>query len=197
MLFRSIIDGNLPLGNDWLDHLDILKAVRINQFSSVGKINDIYIPKLSGYVDVGIEKESETYIKAIQILTEVNLPSDILLIEHTLNSKYVRIPVVNRDSIENSCLYFRPSNTQSSVKIEFSKEQKDALYRIYDLYEKNDSLQERNKHEFMNEWNKYDNLRKLREWWDSDKVGFSITSAGKVLAHANAQRCDKTLPPLV
>jgi len=48
----------------------------------------------------------------------------------------------------------------------------------------------------MEEWNKQPNLSKLREWWDNINTGIQLTSVGKVLAHSNAQRCDKNLPPL-
>ena len=48
----------------------------------------------------------------------------------------------------------------------------------------------------MEEWNKRTNLKILREWWDNIKFSMQLTSVGKVLAHANAQRCDESLPPL-
>jgi hypothetical protein len=48
----------------------------------------------------------------------------------------------------------------------------------------------------MEEWNKLPNLNKLREWWDNINIRIQLTSVGKVLAHSNAQRCDKNLPPL-
>ena len=36
----------------------------------------------------------------------------------------------------------------------------------------------------------------LKDWIEKIPNSFSITSVGKVLAHANAQRCDDKLPPL-
>jgi hypothetical protein len=48
----------------------------------------------------------------------------------------------------------------------------------------------------MEEWNKRKYLRVLREWWDGIDANVQVTSVGKVLAHANAQRCDKSLPML-
>jgi hypothetical protein len=49
---------------------------------------------------------------------------------------------------------------------------------------------------FMEEWDKKPNLKTLREWWDNIGATFKITTVGKVLAHSNAQRCNKNLPPL-
>jgi hypothetical protein len=54
-LFGKCIYGKLPVGSDWLDHLDLLDAVRINSFSSLFKIQQIYSASLAGYVDIGIE----------------------------------------------------------------------------------------------------------------------------------------------
>ena len=57
-------------------------------------------------------------------------------------------------------------------------------------------IRQENVNKFMEEWNKRTNLKILREWWDNINVSIELTSVGKVLAHANAQRCDKRLPPL-
>ena len=48
----------------------------------------------------------------------------------------------------------------------------------------------------MEEWDKRENLKTLREWWDTIGNSIQVTSVGKVLAHSNAQRCDKNLPSL-
>lgn len=48
----------------------------------------------------------------------------------------------------------------------------------------------------MDEWKKRKALASLCEWWDSIPILFEITAVGKVLAHSNAQRCDKSIPPM-
>ena len=55
-LFGKLFYNKLPTGNKWLDHLDILNAVRINSFISLIKIQELYTKKLVGYIDSGIEK---------------------------------------------------------------------------------------------------------------------------------------------
>jgi hypothetical protein len=77
-----------------------------------------------------------------------------------------------------------------------SDEQKQTVKNIYALYSKDANLRKENIAEFFKLWDKYESLKKLRNWWDSIPEAFSITAVGRVLAHANAQRCDPTLPAL-
>lgn len=191
-LFGKIMCSTLPVGEEWLDHLDILKAIRINTFSSLKKINEYYAEQLSGYVDVGIKRNSETYTKAVELLTSVSLIPNNLLVPHVFNTEYVRIPITNKVDIQKL-----KNIKEYNVFVSCTQEQKSVIEQIYNMYEKNDILLQQNKQLFIEEWDKRDKLNLLRKWWDSIKIGFSITSAGKVLAHANAQRCDNTLPSLV
>lgn len=196
-LFGKIFYGELPTGYAWLDHLDILNTVRLSSFGSLKKVQEYYSDMLSGYVAVGIEKDSEDYATALEKLGAVNL-SKSLLVVHSLNDKYLRIPVVNRESIGNLSLqqivYHQGSEVILPMKL--TVEQQEALESIYDLYSKEQTIIQSNINLFMDEWNKRDNLRVLREWWDNIPTSLTITSAGKVLAHSNAQRCDSNLPPL-
>lgn len=196
-LFSKIIYGNLPVGNDWLDHLDILDAVRINSISGLKKIEQFYPERLDGYIALGIEKDSENYNKAIDLLKTHGLPQNIL-VEHIFNSNFVRINVPNRSQIDSLALQ-QPivQNGQLSIlNIPMSKEQKDVIKSIYDLYKQDSGIKQNNIRQFMDEWNKQPNLKKLRDWWDKLSTGIQLTSVGRVLAHSNAQRCDKNLPPL-
>jgi len=84
----------------------------------------------------------------------------------------------------------------SIIKVPLTDAQKNIVKSIYDLYKKDAGIRQQNVNKFMEEWNKQPNLSKLREWWDNINAGIQLTSVGKVLAHSNAQRCDKNLPPL-
>lgn len=46
------------------------------------------------------------------------------------------------------------------------------------------------------EWKKRETLSSLLKWWNDIPMAFDITTVGTVLAHANAQRCDSSIPPL-
>ena len=201
VLFSKLIYDKLPLGNEWLDHLDILNAVRINHFGGMKKMGDFYTEQLSGYVDVGIMKSSDNYSKAIGILNEANVPLDVL-VDHELRDGYVRLKLINRSMLD--LLYFSSKATMNlngllvEVPIQqmLNDKQKKAINQVYELYDKNEQLHNENTKQFIKLMNDYDNIRKVGEWWDSINVSFVITSVGKVLAHANAQKCDPELPPL-
>lgn len=196
-LFGKMFYGELPSGQEWLDRLDILNTVRLSSLGNLKKTQEFYLEELSGYIDVGIEKGSESYANAIKILESNNLPKNLLVL-HSLNTNYLRIPVSNRARIES--LGYRQvlfhQGAQVLVPVQLSAEQKRAVESIYDMYSKDDNIKQNNINLFTDEWNKRENLKILKEWWDNIPILLTITSVGKVLAHSNAQRCDKNLPPL-
>ena len=196
-LFGKVIYGQLPSGNDWLDHLDVLNTVRLSSFGSLKKVQQYYPEILPAYIDVGIKKNSENYTKAIEILDSNNLPQE-LLVEHSLNSDFLRIPIPNRAQIESIALVKRVLQGCNvvDVSVKLSEGQVEAINSIYDLYSQDNDLMQKNINVFMEEWDKRPNLKVLKEWWDNIPTSFTITSAGKVLAHSNAQRCDESLPPM-
>ena len=152
---------------------------------------------MPGYVDVGIEMNSENQGRAIGILQQNSLPIQILT-SHVLNSNYLRLDIRNQDVIDDLLLSQQVFQEGKFINIQqkLNDAQKQAIRDIYRLYSDDGNLKENNLNLFMAEWDKRPNLKTLREWWDTIPSTFIITSVGKVLAHSNAQRCDKTLPPL-
>lgn len=196
-LFGKVIYGMLPTRTEWLDHLDILDAVRINSFGNLKKLEQYYPEMLSGYIDVGIEKQSENYDKAIELLKSVGLPQNIL-VEHALNSEFIRINLSDKGQIQSLTLQQHVVQNGQLLIIPrpLSEIQINTINSLYDLYKVDDGIKQQNIRIFMEELDKRPNLRILREWWDNISSSIQITSVGKVLAHSNAQRCDKNLPPL-
>jgi hypothetical protein len=196
-LFGKIIYNTLPTGNEWLDHLDILDAIRVNSIGNLKKINQYYSEVLAGYIDVGIEKESENYTNAIEILKNAHLPQN-LLVEHALNNNYTRLNLSGKSQIDSITLHRQIiiSGQTIIVPMPLTVDQKSAIKSIYELYKKDDAIKQNNIKKFMEEWDKRENLKTLREWWDTISNSIQVTSVGKVLAHSNAQRCDKNLPSL-
>lgn len=192
-LFGKIIYSQLPLGSEWLEHLYILDAVRIGSFGNMKKIHEYYPEELAEYVTVGIKKNTENYYKAVAMLSNVGL-KDCILVDHELNPDFVRIPITNKEYIP--LLALTKEESEQVINQPLSAFQKDVVTSVYQLYQEDPSVREQNIQKFMEEWDKRSNLKMLREWWDSLPVMFDITSVGKVLAHANAQRCDDTLPSL-
>ncbi|NRS90877.1 hypothetical protein HNQ02_003824 [Flavobacterium sp. 7E] len=196
-LFGKLLYNKLPLGSDWLDHLDILDAVRINSFGGLKKLEQFYPERLIGYIEIGIEKDSENHNKAVEILTTNNLPQNILT-ENILNNDFLRIDLPNKNQID-SLILEQIKIIDGSVKlipIKLTEEQKRGIHSIYDLYKQDENIKKENIKIFMEELDKRKNLKILREWWDNIVTSIQLTSVGRVLAHSNAQRCDKSLPPL-
>jgi hypothetical protein len=196
-LFEKVIYSQLPVGHEWLDHLDILNAIRLTSFGSLKKVQQYYSEALPGYIDVGIQKDSENFTAAIKILDDNDLPRQ-LLVEHSLNSEYFRIPIPNKAQIDSISLQqqFIQGGSVVVAPIRLSEKQIGALNSIYSLYSQDNGLKQRNINLFMEEWEKRPNLKALKEWWDNIPTMLTITSAGKVLAHSNAQRCDNNLPEM-
>lgn len=196
-LFGKIIYGSLPKGQVWLDHLDILNAIRISTFGQLKKIQQFYPETLSGYIDAGIEKGSDNHNKALEILKDNNLHQG-LLVEHGLNSSFLRLPISNRQQIDSLTLQQQVFHQGQliSIPMKLSQEHIDAINSIYDLYSSDANQKQKNIELFMVEWDKRPSLKVLKDWWDNIPMMLNITAAGKVLAHSNAQRCDNQLPPL-
>lgn len=196
-LFGKLFYSELPTGKDWLDHLDILDAARLNSFGSMKTVQQFYTERLAGYVELGIEKESENHNKAVEILNNGSLPLNILEV-HPFNDNFLRINVPNKSQLSSLTLLHQINNNGNimQIPVPLSEVQKDAINSFYELYKQDANIKQTNIQMFMEEWNKRPNLKTLREWWDNIGTSFQITSVGKVLAHSNAQRCDKKLPPL-
>jgi len=86
------------------------------------------------------------------------------------------------------------NNGISSQIIPFSMDQKNAVEKLYQLYDQDPEQKQKNCSTFMNELDKRPNLKKLREWWDNSSINFTLTSVGSVLAHSNLQRCENKVP---
>ena len=98
------------------------------------KIQQYYPELLSGYVDVGIEKDSENYEKAIEILKNENLPTNILS-PHPFNDDFLRINVTNKNQIDSLTLHHQINNNGNilQIPVPLSDGQKEALNSIYQL----------------------------------------------------------------
>ena len=193
-LFSSLCYRTLPQGLDWAYHLDILNAARVSSVGTFKKFDEFYPNFFEGYTCTGIKKESEAYQNAVDKLTEVNLPLN-LLVEHELNDGYVRLNVKDADSIKDITI---PVMVQPNV-IHFRKVstlEVDALNQIWKLYSQDDSIKDVVKKAFMQKWDTYDTLKSVRLWWEALPHSITITPIGKVLAHANAQRRNQKVPQL-
>ena len=188
-IFSKLLYQELPTGNDWMDHLDVLGAIRISSIGNMKKIEE-YLPDiLNGYVCVGIKADSDEFKNASLLLANAGINSN-LLVKNELLDGYFRLALTNENSINN--LGF---NTGTARKL-LDDGQKGALKRIWSLYSKDGSLRKQVKEKFFEIWNSYVSLKTIHFWWDSIPQAFSVTSVGRVLAQTNAKRCDPRIPDI-
>lgn len=196
-LYEKLVYMDLPTGTDWIDHLDILDAVRINSVASFKKTNVYYPERLLGYSSAGIKKDSEDYKKALELLSEANLNSSCLIPNELLDG-YVLLPVVEKDAIKQ--LAITRSIVVNGVSVlqhdKVNEKEIKAFEAVWNLYSTDENAKKEAVSAFMREWDSYPSLKQLHVWWDSLTVAFDITHVGTVLAHTNARRCDKTIPEL-
>jgi hypothetical protein len=190
-LFEKLISDELPTGIDWLDHLDILDAVRVSSLGGTKLLEDYWYENFDGYVKNGIRKDSNALSDANSILSDHKLSSDTLT-DNQFDPDYVKLGLLNKSMIDK--LMFNYARSQAApIPRSITKEEKEALQRIYDLYDGSGMSKE----DFAQTIDQYGSLKKLRAWWNTlQGKSIQITSVGRVLAHSNAQRIDRSLPAL-
>lgn len=192
-LFGKLIYDTLPKGNSWVEHLELLDAIKMLPLQKFNPLEDRYIIGMPGCVCAGIKVDSDKYKEAIQILKAASLPENIL-VENELLDGYVRIPISKFQTIEEMKipLNIKVGEKNMVLNMPINEEQKKALAKIWNLYEK-DKI-EIVKKAFRETIKKYDNLKVVVEWWNGFSFAFSVTAVGEVLAHSNAKRCDNGIP---
>lgn len=192
--FSKILYSDFPMGDEWIDHLELLGAVRSNSFGRLKKLSDYYAERMEGYWCGAIKIDSEEYSQVLEMLQKNNLPQN-LLVTHELDSEYVRIPVVHNNEIAK--LQFTQFVPQIGfLNIPFTKAQIECTQSIYELSMKDEESKQKRKEKFGEEMQMYPCLKKVIDWWNQINVSVTITAAGRVLAHANAQRCAPEIPAL-
>ena len=189
-LFNTLFYSDLPEGNRWIDHLDLLGAIRVNPMRKLMSLLDYYSSLLNGYVCVGILKGSEIYFKAIELLASIGVSEDFL-IDNVLNPSYVRLNSPQQNSFESIYKLIAPN-----VMVPLSTKEKTTLNDIVSLYNNDPQLLQNVKNSFSEKWKMRKSLNQLNNWWTTIPHAFTLTQMGTVLAHANAQRCDNSLPAL-
>ncbi|MBR5471589.1 MAG: hypothetical protein IKU81_05705 [Oscillibacter sp.] len=189
-LFSQLMYQELPVGTAWLDHLDVLGAMRVSMLGSMKSFSEYYAPQLNGYACVGIKMGSDDYTKAVEILGNVQINGNFLVPNECLEG-YVRLKIRNEASIDDLAANVGP------FRIPLADNQKDAIKQVWKLYSKDSNLQQQSIANFMNLWDGYESLREVRLWWERIPNAFQITRVGQILAHTNAKRCSPNIPDLI
>lgn len=185
--FDSILKNSLPTNNDWLDQLDILKAIRLNSFSSFKKFNEIICDMMPGYSTAGIKKDSDDYNKAIEIQNKYHMN---ILIDNPLNHKFVIIPMFSKNQLKDF------KKNVMGIKIPFDDNDIKCCEELLNLYSKDSNEIANIKKLLMDKIDSFPSFKIIHEWWDKIPKACDLTIIGRVLGHANAKKCYNGFPDL-
>jgi len=174
-VFRKLLYLDLPKGMDWLDHLDMLGALRISSLN-LKKSKDFLCTMYGGYACVGIKKGTQEFDKAYELLDNNKISHSVLVDNDCLND-YVRLAIVDINDV--------------------NPQYQECIRQIWNLYSKDKSLISEAQNKFINLWDSFDNLKVVRAWWDNIPKAYDVSYVGKVLAQTNAKRIDNSLPDLL
>lgn len=184
-LFADLIgDQPLPMGTDWIEHLDLLDVVRSHSITSFRKFRDFYPERMPGYVCVGLEGGTEELSAAVADLQRLGLGDPT--VPHALKPGWVRVSLAKSADLERRLLQPLPADRiESIIEILRTRMKVDEVdvSLVDNFLARVDS-------------NRY--LRQIHEWWDQLTPYVTLTPVGRVLARANAQRLDArgVLPPV-
>lgn len=174
-LYDKLIYTRLPIGVDWLDHLDMLGALRMTPFA-FGKSKEYFCSKYSKYACTGVKKGTNDFDKVIDVLKTNNFPCSVLVDNECLDG-YMRLDIAD--------------------DFELKQEEKEALLQVKNYYTKDNVAMRLACDNFIKMWDSYENLKKVRTWWDTIPQDFNISHLGRVLAQTNLKRIDPSLPDLI
>lgn len=192
-IFSKLLYSNLPSNKEWIDHLELLDAVRQNSFGGLKKLQNYYAVQMEGYWSGGLRTDSTDFPQIQQMIQDNNLPQDFL-IPHELDPECVRVPVVCKNEIKN--FHFTKQTPNGIVTTPFTENQIKCVQSIYEISIKENEAKEKRKELFYTTLESYPSIKKVIEWWNQINVNIRLTAAGRVLAHANAQRCSSDIPSL-
>lgn len=185
-LFSQLCVSSLPQGSAWLDHLDVLDAVRISSVGSLPKFQDVYGNLLAGYVAPGVESGSEAEAEAFASCAGANLT--MAPEEHELRPGFRRLPFVTQAAFDRALATSEKlTHEQRRVAAEVARDK-------YGLGQTESGILP----ELLKAVRTRPTLREVQEWWDAIPIAVQVTPIGRVLARANAKRLDEAgmLPAL-
>lgn len=196
-ILNDLLYVKLPINASWIDHLNILGTIRLNQITLPYAFDKKYTNLLDGYHEAGIKKDSDEYSRAKDILLKASLDYSSYLVPNEFLQDYVKLPLVSKQVIQNSgVIYVKNTATASFSEIKITDEMRQAFESVWNLYTKDAGIREKCLSTFLKTWNSYPTLKELREWWDSITVCFEITQIGEALAYANARNRCSEIPKL-
>lgn len=166
----------LPRGQRWLDHLDIIDLVRVTP-GSLTKLKNfvqLYADRWPGFLSVGVEEDvaKKVYGQSIELGVDV-----LRLVEHDLKPGYYRLPFHSANQMRNIMRDQKlpEDRIESAIEIALSS---------CNLETKDDTLIP----ELTELFTASAALKEIAEWWDQIPDYPQPTTAGVTVAYANSRR---------
>ena len=193
-LYGKILSGkHLPEGSLWMEHLDLLSAIRISEpgLHHFKKLED-YIPnRFKVYLEAGIKEDSVEFNQLKDAFDRVSLSTNCF-INHPLKPGYLFLNIprdiqqISIDRVVNSTIVHVPLNDN----------QKTVIQKALSLSCADGSQDRMVLDSFWREWKEYEHLRTVYTWWNSIPGSFEFTPVGDALSNAFIHGKDPTVPCL-
>lgn len=185
----------LPSTEDWLEHLDLLSAIRlgVKGIGTLKKIQELMAMRLSKYLVSGIEKNSEEFNGIKSEFIQCGIPLDFIVL-HPLKQNHVKL--CTSDDVEQMCIMMERKSDGMVMQIPFNEKQKEVMRKAISIMRKDESSNPVLQARFMGEWDKFPNLKTARDWWEALPCSFTITPVGEALANAYAHGKNPQIPSL-
>lgn len=187
-LYSAILVCPLPNDDKWMDQLDILKAIRIDNVNKFKKFKEIIKDRMPNYSCAGIKFGSREYEEALKIQKENNI--NVLVRNDLIEEEYYIVPLFSKNDVSTL------GQKRFGQFIPLTSNQIDAVNKIISLYTKDNNINNKVLDALIKRIDQYEGFRKVHEWWDQLSNACHLTQIGKVLGHANAQNCCKNFPAL-
>lgn len=181
-LYSQFEVEHLPSDKEWLDHLDVLGAIRLSQLTSLSNLAHIWMSSaMPGYVCEGFENPSG---ESPHIVTIIPGFPGVAAIEHELRPGYLRMPFTKEDDFR------RQIEAMGGDVATRADEYLEIIRRDFGFGAMHGDCTPR----FNAEMDARPSIATVRRWWDAVGTGLSITGVGKALAKANLKRLHKGAP---
>jgi hypothetical protein len=208
-LYKSILnDVELPVGEQWIENLDVLSAVRIGSsgIQSFKKMEEFLPNNLAKYLPIGIERNSKEYNEILSELHNVGLydPKEeiaelnedngdnkkalkiemLLFKEHPLREGFLICACPPKFLTDNGSIIVTATIDSKEFKFHLSEEQYLAYKHLSEMTYKDGRNVESLTSKLIKEWDNYEILKNVRIWWNQLPISFTITPIGVAIANA-------------
>ena len=176
--FGRIIDGPLPEGAGWADHLEVLNLVRMNALMRFDPFIEHFASMVPGWVAPGLEiAASPEFVGGGGQFD--SMPWGTAVVDHELKPGYKRISAMHTDGFRSD-LRALGIDQQAVEHVVARAEEVFGLGRI-----DNDA-----RRELGGRMRSTTHLGAVISWWAQVPVHVQFTSVGRVVADANVYRLD-------